>query len=179
MTDSTPTKRVYLAGPIAGLTYADATYGWRSKVISALHDYHSCSAPNDGTLHCMMAVNIHCYSPMRGKVFLKNTPDRILGKQGYEAHPMSSQQGIIGRDREDVFKADLIFMNVQGAKAVSIGTTIEMGWADAYRKPVVLVTDKEGNPHDHMFFKGLATYVCYDLEQAIECAKSLLIPSAE
>lgn len=160
------TKRLYLAGPIAGLTYEEAALDWRELVIQHLHGSHHW-------------VNIHCYSPMRGKVFLKNTPDRILGKQGYEAHPMSSQQGIIGRDREDVFKADLIFMNVQGAKAVSIGTTIEMGWADAYRKPVVLVTDKEGNPHDHMFFKGLATYVCYDLEQAIECAKSLLIPSAE
>lgn len=169
------TKRLYLAGPIAGLTYEQAALDWRAQVISALHDDHNCSAPNDGEIHSSQYVAIHCYSPMRGKVFLKGTGSTI-GKQGYEDHPMSSMQGIIGRDRNDVAMADAVFMNVYGAKAVSIGTTVELGWADAYRKPVILILDK-GGVHDHAFFKGLATYVCDSLEQGIECAKALLIPN--
>lgn len=156
------TKRLYLAGPIAGLTYEEAALDWRELVIQHLHGSHHW-------------VDIHCYSPMRGKVFLKGS-GQVIGKQGYEEHPMSSTQGIIGRDRNDVMMADAVFMNVQGAKSVSIGTTVELGWADAFRKPVILVLDK-GGFHDHAFYKGLATYVCDSLEQGIECAKALLIPN--
>lgn len=154
------TKRIYLAGPIAGLTYGEATHGWRQEVYNALHP-----------------LGLHCYSPMRGKVFLK---DHIgpIGKEGYEHHPMSAMQGILGRDRNDVMEADLIFMNVKGATSVSIGTTVELGWADAFRKPIVLVTDEEG-PHNHAFYKGLATYVCHDVARGIECAKALLLPGFE
>lgn len=156
------TKRLYLAGPIAGLTYEQAALDWRQQVIQELHGSHHW-------------LDIHCYSPMRGKVFLKGTGETI-GKQGYEHHPMSSTQGIIGRDRNDVMSADAVFMNVYGAKSVSIGTTVELGWADAFRKPVILVLDK-GGCHDHAFYKGLATYVCDSVEQGIECAKALLIPN--
>lgn len=169
------TKRLYLAGPIAGLTYEQAALDWRAQVISALHDDHHCTAPSDGSIHSAQYQTIHCYSPMRGKVFLKGTGE-VIGKQGYEQHPMSSMQGIIGRDRNDVMMADAVFMNVYGAKAVSIGTTVELGWADAFRKPVILILDK-GGAHDHAFFKGLATYVCDSIEQGIECAKALLIPN--
>lgn len=153
-------KRIYLAGPIAGLTYSEATHGWRQEVSNAL-----------------AGTGIQCYSPMRGKVFLKDHAGPI-GKEGYEQHPMSRMQGILGRDRNDVMEADLIFMNVQGAKSVSIGTTVELGWADAFRKPIVLVTDKEG-PHNHAFFTGLATYVCHDVATAIDCTKALLLPGYE
>jgi nucleoside 2-deoxyribosyltransferase len=168
----TTTKRVYLAGPIAGLTYEEATYSWREKVINQLGGMYYLGEDND----VAEAVNVQCYTPMRGKIFLKGT-GTVIGKQGYEDHPMSSMQGIIGRDRNDVMNADLVFMNVHGAKAVSIGTTVELGWADAFRKPIVLILDK-GGMHDHAFYKGLATYVCDSLEQGIECAKALLIPSA-
>lgn len=164
------TKRLYLAGPIAGLTYEQAALDWRAAVSHALHGYHSCDPDQEDHV-----INIRCYSPMRGKVFLKGTGETI-GKQGYESHPMSSMQGIIGRDRNDVAMADAVFMNVYGAKAVSIGTTVELGWADAYRKPVILILDK-GGVHDHAFFKGLATYVCDSVQQGIECAKALLIPN--
>lgn len=164
------TKRLYLAGPIAGLTYEEAALSWRELVSDELHRVHQCDPK--GWTH---TVSIHCYSPMRGKVFLKGTGEPI-GKQGYEQHPMSSMQGIIGRDRNDVMMCDAVFMNVYGAKDVSIGTTIELGWADAFRKPVILILDK-GGVHDHAFYRGLATYVCDSIEQGIECAKALLIPN--
>jgi nucleoside 2-deoxyribosyltransferase len=152
------TKRIYLAGPIAGLTYEEAALDWRERVYNEL---------NNGDF-------VHCYSPMRGKIFLKGT-NTIIGKQGCDEHPMYMMQGIIGRDRNDVMNADLIFMNVLGAKAVSIGTTVELGWADAFRKPVVLIMEK-GGAHDHAFYKGIATYVCSSVDQGIECTKALLYP---
>lgn len=165
-------KRVYLAGPIAGLTYEEATLSWRDKVARALDGHYPAS--DDPGSYTSVVTAIQTYSPMRGKIFLKGTGEKI-GKQGYEQHPMSSMQGIIGRDRNDVMNADLVFMNVYGADKVSIGTTVELGWADAFRKPVVLILDKNG-VHDHAFYKGLATYVCDDLEEGIVCAKALLLP---
>jgi nucleoside 2-deoxyribosyltransferase len=167
------TKRVYLAGPIAGLTYEEATLSWRDYVAKALDGNYMYS---DG-FHYSPNTSIQTYSPMRGKIFLKGTGEKI-GKQGYDEHPMSSMQGIIGRDRNDVMNCDLVFMNVHGAEKVSIGTTVELGWADAFRKPVVLILDK-GGVHDHAFYKGLATYVCENLEQGIQCAKALLLPHIE
>lgn len=164
-------KRVYLAGPIAGLTYEEATLSWRDKVAKALDGYH---LSDKGTIPSLQE-GIQTFSPMRGKIFLKGTGEAI-GKQGYEQHPMSSMQGIIGRDRNDVMNCDLVFMNVYGAEKVSIGTTVELGWADAFRKPVVLILN-EGGVHDHAFYKGLATYVCNSLEQGIQCAKALLLPN--
>ena len=38
-------------------------------------------------------------------------------------------------------RCDVVLMYLIGAKKVSIGTMIEAGWADAYRKPVVLVLE--------------------------------------
>jgi nucleoside 2-deoxyribosyltransferase len=160
------TKRLYLAGPIAGLTYEEAALDWRERVINEIHGAH---------VQDKLITEIACYSPMRGKVFLKGSGE-VIGKQGYDSHPMSSMQGIIGRDRNDVMMADAVFMNVLGAKSVSIGTTVELGWADAFRKPVILILDK-GGAHDHAFYKGIATYVCDSVEQGIECAKALLIPN--
>lgn len=160
-------KKVYLAGPIAGLTHAEATYSWRQDVASQLEwsgDGHA----------------IRCFSPMRAKKFLgEMTPDRIIGKQAYHEHPVSSGNAITGRDRNDVKTSDLVFMNVLGAKAVSIGTTVELGWADAYRVPVVLCIEKEGNPNDHLFYRNLATYVCDNLDHGIMCARALLLPGVD
>ena len=51
----------------------------------------------------------------------------------------NTQNAIIGRDRFDCCNSDLIFMNLLGSKRVSIGTTVELAWADASRKPVPFV----------------------------------------
>ena len=39
-------------------------------------------------------------------------------------------KGIVTRDRWDVAKADVVLMNLVGATQVSIGTMVELGWAE-------------------------------------------------
>lgn len=168
------TKKIYLAGPIAGLTHAEATYGWRQEVFDALHGVHRVSKGVDVLHSAEAVVQIHCYSPMRGKEFLAG--QGILGKNGYATNPISTVQGVLGRDRDDCRTADLIFMNLLGADKVSIGTTCELAWADAYRVPVLLCMEEKGNIHDHIFFQGLCTYRVSTLEDGIELAKKFLIP---
>ena len=135
---------VYLAGPIAGLGY-DETTDWRNVVTMELHP-------------------IKCLSPMRGKEYLQGEKQDVhnhVFMPGYET-AISGPKGIVSRDRFDVTRCDLVFMNLVrsnkdtdtlGANKVSIGTMVELGWADAYRKPVVVILD-DNNPHIHPFCTG-------------------------
>ena len=148
-------KRIYLCGPINGCTYEECALGWRKTVVDSLPEYS-------------------CFSPMRGKEFLKDFG--TLGSQSYEANPTSTIQGILGRDRYDTFNADVLFVNLIGAKIVSIGSMVEIGWADAKRIPIILCMEESGNPHDHGFVKGLATYWVHSVDDGIKLAKLLLTP---
>ena len=57
------------------------------------------------------------------------------------------------RDRFDATRCDLLFVNLLGAKETSIGTVMEIAWADLLRKPIVLAIEPEGNIHDHGMIK--------------------------
>lgn len=155
---------VYLAGPIAGLGY-DETTDWRNVVTMELHP-------------------IKCLSPMRGKEYLQGEKQDVhnhVFMPGYET-AMSGPKGIVSRDRFDVARCDLVFMNLVrsnkdtdtlGANKVSIGTMVELGWADAYRKPVVVILD-DNNPHIHPFVLEIAGFITTSLEDAIKITKSIL-----
>ncbi len=150
--------KVYLAGPITGLTYQGAT-DWREYMVKRFEP------------------NIAAMSPMRGKDYLAAMPGLIGGspEETYMKEVISSQRGILGRDRNDVKTADAILMNVLGAKIVSIGTMIEAGWADAYRIPVVLVIESgKENIHNHVMLDGLATYRVDNLDAAEHLIRVLL-----
>jgi nucleoside 2-deoxyribosyltransferase len=148
-------ERIYLAGPITGLTYEQCALGWRENIIPLLPEF---------TL-----VN-----PMRGKDFLANEGP-LVG--AYADFPMSSVNGIIGRDRNDVFTCDLViacFLESEGN--FSLGTAMEFGWADAKRKPVIMVAE-EGDVHrEHPMLSGAAVYIVSALEDAARLARFLLVP---
>jgi nucleoside 2-deoxyribosyltransferase len=144
-------KLVYLAGPITGLTYEGAT-NWRQYAIKKLKP-------------------IFGLSPMRGKDYLLE--ERSISATGYD-QTLSRDQAIIARDRFDCQRADLIIVNLLGATRVSIGTMVELGWADAARVPVVLIMEK-GNVHDHTFVNQLAGFRAESLDEAIDLAKIILI----
>jgi hypothetical protein len=166
-------KKIYLAGPIAGLTYGESALGWRAYVTQKLTGVYY----QDGIDRPLESIQLDCYSPMRGKGFLRDIePDHVLGQLEYKQSPVSTVQGILGRDRHDTMGADLIFMNLLGAKDKSIGTMVELGWADSLRKPVVLVMEDEGNTHEHIFVQGLVTYRVNNLDDAIACSKLILLP---
>ncbi len=147
------TKSVYLAGPITGLTYAGCT-DWRDHASDELAKH-----------------GITCYSPMRAKEYL-SSKGKLIGS--YEDHPTATAKGITSRDRFDVQTCDLVIMNLLGAERVSIGTMIEVGWADAWRKPIVLATEKQ-NIHTHPMLSEIASFTVHSLADAIAVTRAILI----
>ena len=149
---------VYLAGPITGLGY-DGVVEWREYVAKDLED-----------------CGIVPYSPMRAKQFLKDI--KSFSKAGEPGEgQLATGEAITTRDHWDCSTKDLIFVNFLGAKTVSIGTVMEIAWAHAYRKPVVLVMEKEGNPHDHaMLTQSGGHFRTDDLDEGIYFAKAILLP---
>lgn len=142
-------RRVYLAGPIRFTSYGEAT-GWRQEVAAILK-----------------ACGVEPLSPMRGKEYLSKEK-RINGPfaNGSYPHLLSTPAAINGRDRFDVMSSDVVLMNLLGAERVSIGTMIEVGWADAYRKPILLV-DSNGSCHDHAMVRQAASWITDDLYEAV------------
>jgi nucleoside 2-deoxyribosyltransferase len=156
--------KIYLAGPMAGISKESAD-SWRDYVAGRLDGIHEMpSGPS---------VEVLCFNPTRGE---DTDASATFSAVATNSSPFNTVQGIIGRDRNDVFTSDLVFMCLLGAKRVSIGTTVELGWADAWRKPLILVMERAGNIHEHLFFQGLCTYRVPTLDEGIACAKYLLMP---
>src|SRR5260221_3158206 len=108
-------KKVYLAGPISGLDWKQAAE-WRQYVEENLSDFA-----------------IECLSPLRFKNFLA-TEKSI--RDSYPDHPLASTRAIYTRDRWDVSRSDVVFVNFLGATKVSIGTVLEIALADMFNKPI-------------------------------------------
>lgn len=143
-----PSKVVYLAGPIAGLTY-DEAQEWRK----AATDY-------------LNLLDVTVLNPLR----VVQPFNGVHGNQGVEEAHFSAR-GMIMRDRTDVYTSDLILMNLSNAKGVSIGSCVELGWADAYRKPVVTIST---DPKPHAFIYELSSYVVPNLHEALIIVKGIL-----
>lgn len=153
--------RVYLAGPIRGLNYNEATE-WREAAYRELVGY-----------------GIDAMSPMRAKAYLKGKAD-VGGdklKDAYPEHPLSTMKAITTRDRKDCMRSDMVIMYLKGAKTVSIGSVLEIAWADAARVPVVLVMEKDGsNVHSHGMISEVCGFHVETLEEAIHVVKAVLLP---
>lgn len=108
---------------------------------------------------------------MRGKADLQST-EPIEG--AYPDHPFAGERAIITRDRFDVMSCDVILMNLLPmGDRVSIGTFIELGWADANRKPVVMVRSPDCKSH-HPMVDQLVGFDVQSLEDAIHTIAILL-----
>lgn len=153
--------KVYLAGPIRGLNYNEATE-WREQAKAQLAD-----------------VGIDAMSPMRAKEYLKALTnvggDKLA--DSYEHKPLSTMKAIVTRDRHDCQKSDMVIMYLKGAKTVSIGSVLEVAWADAARVPIVLVMEKDKtNPNEHGMIREMCGFHVETLEEAIYIVKSVLLP---
>ena len=140
---------VYLAGPIKGLTY-DNSQEWRTEITG------------------MLAPEVDAFSPLRAKAFLRSE-ETIVGS--YEHDPMSSQKGITTRDRFDATSRDLLLVNFQNWQSVSVGTLIELGWADGLRIPIVGVGE-----FDHPMVQEVVGFWAGDIYEAVHIVKSILLP---
>lgn len=148
---------VYLAGPIAGLHYDEAV-DWRRKVTQELF--------NKG---------IMCLSPMRNKEFLEGQViDRDTNFQ--DQFPLGRPEGLTARDRFDVMRSDLILMNMMDSEdRISIGSCIEIGWADAFHKPIILACKQGGYFDKHPMVKSIVGFKVYHLDSAIKTVKDILL----
>ena len=143
--------KIYLAGPITDLSY-ETSISWRDYAVE----------------HLKPLIGV---SPLRAKYYLAGEK-RI--KDSYEDIALSSSNGITTRDRFDVMNCDIVLANVLGANKVSIGTIMEIAWADAFRKPIILITD-EANIHNHAMLKTCAGFIVNDLDSGINIARAILL----
>jgi hypothetical protein len=139
-------KLVYLAGPITGLSYGGAV-DWREEAITRLKD-----------------IDVRGLSPMRGKTYLLKETN--IG-DSYGETLLSSQASITMRDRFDCMRSNMIIFNFLGAERVSIGSCIELGWADAFRVPAILLIEKDKNVHDHSMVRQICGWRVDNLDDAI------------
>ena len=148
-------KKVYLSGPITGLSFEGCT-DWREYAIRNLDAFH-----------------IQGVSPMRAKDYLKS--EGIVG-DSYENTVLSSSRGIITRDRWDTTRCDVILVNLLGAEKVSIGTVMEIAWADLSRIPIILVLESQDNIHEHSMIREATGFRVETLEEGLNVAKAILLP---
>lgn len=145
---------LYLGGPITGCDYNGCT-NWRNYVARKLPPF------------------IQAISPMRGKDYLNNSGAII--RDSYGEFPLSTQKGITSRDRFDVMRADALLINFLGATVVSIGSIMEIGWGDAFRKPIIIVMEKD-NIHSHSMIREVAGFIVPTLDEAVKIAIAILCP---
>jgi nucleoside 2-deoxyribosyltransferase len=160
---------VYLAGPITGCTL-DECNDWRVEVKNALEERVYTKVPIYG-------YHIHTLSPLRGKQRVLEALEKSTIQHNYETNPLTSIKGINTRDYFDVQRSDVIFVNLLGAKIVSIGTVMEIAWARAFNKPVVCVMEKD-NIHHHSMLDYACGYIVETLEDGINILKAVLGPDS-
>ena len=166
---------IYLAGPITGLTWPEATE-WRVEAHNRFAD------ASDGRNRYISL------SPLRGKEYLKDETDI---KHSYDEHQLSSAKMINSRDMFDVRRSDLLIVNLKNAKRVSIGTVLEIGAAYILNKPIIVIMEPPvpwtgqtasgsisgglvHNVHQHSMLSEQATAIVSDLDTAIHFALQIL-----
>lgn len=118
---------VYLAGPISGLSYGGAT-DWREYAAK------------------MLEPEVKGLSPMRNKQFLSHLSNISGTGEDYKhISPLATARGVMTRDRFDCTRCDVLLVNFLGAKEASIGTCMEIAWADLSRIPIVCAIEN-GSP---------------------------------
>ena len=147
------TPRIYMAGPISGLTF-DVANDWREKVRLAL------------------LPDIEAANPLRGKGSLVGYAELT---DGYTHDPLVTDRAIFARDYQDVLRADLLFVNLLGAKRVSQGTNYEIAWAYQLRKPILVAIEESGNVHDHPFLRQVVDFWTDNLPDACDAIRGILL----
>lgn len=145
--------KVYLAGPITGLSYKECN-SWRDYTAKALN-----------------RCGIETLTPMRGKEYLSHY--RKLKSQYLGVHPLSTAHGITSRDSWDCRRSDLILVNLMGAKAVSIGTVLEIAWGQSAGVYVMTVMEKD-NIHRHAMLEQTSSIVMESLDEALDLIPVIL-----
>jgi len=144
---------VYLAGPITGLSWAEATE-WRVLAHQRLREHQ-----------------IDCVSPLRGKEYL--CEEEALGHR-YEDKIMSCGKAIVGRDLFDVRRCDMLLVYMANMVKPSIGTFVEMGVAHEAKVPMVVVCPPDSPHATHPFITELASFMAPTLGDGLDVIVKVL-----
>jgi nucleoside 2-deoxyribosyltransferase len=150
-------RSVYLCGPITGLTFNEAKYGWRAQVHAALTPF-----------------GIECLSPMRSKEgnHFTDAQQKSLSPMGSNIDVMSTPRGLTSRDRfGHAALRPAVLQRCRRHQDLG-GSMIELGWADGKHTPILLVMEK-GNIHEHAMVVDLASWIVPTTEEGIEVAKAV------
>ena len=147
----TMSKLVYLSGPMGSLTY-DAASSWREYAALA------------------MPPLVRAITPMRGKEVFRQDQSAISEQPDVVN---CDSRSITIRDRWDVQRSDAMLVHVPDDqwRRFSTGTTIEIGWADAWRVPIILAcerTDEFKAWWDHPILKGCIGWHVETLDEALD-----------
>jgi len=155
-------KSIYLAGPITGLNHAGSV-NWRKKFTDL-----------------MSGTGVECFSPMRGKDYLAR---EAVIEGSYPGSILSCQRAIMTRDRFDCTRCLLIVMNLlrdvaAAGQRPSLGTVMELAWADLSRIPVIAIIEKDvtASPYNHPMILEALGFQVETIEQAVNTAKIILFP---
>lgn len=141
--------KVYLCGPITGQTAA-AARNWRADVTTALDGVAACIDPTRD----MPDFTRHNKKPLTFERFQH-------GKR------------TVARDRFDVGRSDIVLCCFLGSEKVSIGSVGEIFWADAMRRPVIIVRE-DNNIHNHDMLNEIAGWIFSEMGPAIEQVRRLI-----
>lgn len=153
------TYKVYLSGPISGLTY-DEGNDWRKEV----------EAYFLGNRNIKLLNPMRCHEFLRGKGIIEDKHEQNDARVGF----LVSDEFIGTRDAWDTMRSDVVFVNLLGAPRVSIGTVLEIGMARARNIPVILVMEDTGNVHEHAMIRNYATMRFSDFEKALVALSAML-----
>lgn len=145
---------VYLSGPISGLTYEEARWGWREEFTSLL------------SLGAAAVL-----SPMRHEGHLAEVQGPL--DVHYPQNLFSRPKMIVAKDFLDIDRSDIMVVCLLDARRVSIGTMVELGYARAKGKTVVTIM-ADGNLHDHPFVRENSDVVVDNVADAAKIVNSLL-----
>jgi len=154
-------KTVYLAGPISGLTYDEATE-WRQDAQEEL-----------------AKSGIKAISPLSSAVHLRHhkgvlTDCEITPGLECAVRAMSTPTGVVTRDRFYCLNTDVMILNLLGSKRVSIGSMVEVGWANARDIPIILIIEETGNLHEHAFVTECCQFRTTNIADALYVVKGIL-----
>jgi nucleoside 2-deoxyribosyltransferase len=150
-------NKVYLSGPITGLTYQQARYTWREEFAN------------------MVAPNVIVLSPMRHEGHLAEMGKTGIRPDNLPTHLFSHPKMIVAKDFLDIDESTIVVVNLLGATAVSQGTLVEYGYAYAKGKTIITISDNEAaNPHNSPFIPVVSNVMVETLRDAALIVNSFL-----
>lgn len=131
---------IYLAGPIGGMTWEEAT-GWRDNVKELLRPLNCLSPLRDIEVDGRL-ISLKGFTNTSDKKFLNNS--RASGDLPFQI--------LFDRDYRDVDICNGLFVNMIGAKKKSTGTIMEVSRAFKRGIPMVLAMEPD-NINEDIFFE--------------------------